>query len=162
MESAARLRTVSVIDILFVFLIQASSSPAVSSEADKGSLQTVLPTNPGDHRLKLRTLSSFDLYRKHEDAMTPAGLAFQQCQWDSCVSWVSHQLLNRREPVAEFVRPPVYHPPQVKFPHHQPLRTWTDSETPRSPRAAFPRAGPPLKVLSSALAGRAGLILPVF
>ncbi|KAK2522638.1 hypothetical protein Q9966_012293 [Columba livia] len=48
MESAARLRTVSVIDILFVFLIQASSSPAVSSEADKGSLQTVLLTNPGE------------------------------------------------------------------------------------------------------------------
>ncbi|XP_064890419.1 uncharacterized protein LOC135575697 [Columba livia] len=69
---------------------------------------------------------------------------------------------DRREPMVEFVRPPVYHPPQVKFPHHQPLRTWTDSETPRSPRAAFPRAGPPLEVLCSALAGRAGLILPVF
>ncbi|KAK2522639.1 hypothetical protein Q9966_012294 [Columba livia] len=114
------------------------------------------------HSLRLRTLSSFDLCRKQEDGMTPAGLAFQQCQWDSCVPWVSHQLLNRREPMVEFVRPPVYHPPQVKFPHHQPLRTWTDSETPRSPRAAFPRAGPPLEVLCSALAGRAGLILPVF
>ena len=26
-----------------------------------------------------------------------------------------------KEPVFEFVRPPVYHPPQVKFPHRQPL-----------------------------------------
>ncbi|KAK2515576.1 hypothetical protein Q9233_014089 [Columba guinea] len=132
---------------------EASSPPAVSYEADKGSLWTLLLTNPDRvtnipgndmqsgkeichylppfpamgtgyhrfifllfkqdhridssedvrptpcHRLKLRTLSSFDLYRKHEDAMTPAGLAFQQCQWDSCVSWVSHQLLSEKWPV---------------------------------------------------------------
>lgn len=29
---------------------------------------------------------------------------------------------DMREPVFEFIRPPVYHPPQVKFPHRQPLR----------------------------------------
>ncbi|XP_071672657.1 uncharacterized protein [Patagioenas fasciata] len=69
---------------------------------------------------------------------------------------------DRTEPVVEFVRPPVYHPPQVKFPRHQPLRTWTDSETARSPRTAFTGAGPPLEVLCSALVGRAGLILPCF
>ncbi|KAK2536986.1 Mrpl38 isoform B [Columba livia] len=179
---------------------EASSPPAVSYEADKGSLWTLLLTNPdghlrdthseylhwlvtnipgndiqsgkeichylppfpamgtGYHRfifllfkqdrrvdfsedvrptpchsLKMRTFSTFDLYRKHEDAMTPAGLAFQQCQWDSCVSWVFHQLLNMREPVFEFVRPPVYHPPQVKFPRHQPLRyldRYRDSKEP--------------------------------
>ncbi|NWU96569.1 RM38 protein, partial [Upupa epops] len=74
------------------------------------------------HSLKMRTFSTFDFYRKHEDAMTPAGLAFFQCQWDSSVTWVFHQLLNMSEPVFEFVRPPVYHPPQVKFPRHQPLR----------------------------------------
>lgn len=27
-----------------------------------------------------------------------------------------------REPVFEFIRPPVYHPPQVKYPHGKPLR----------------------------------------
>ncbi|NWH77387.1 RM38 protein, partial [Piaya cayana] len=168
---------------------EASSPPAVSYEADKGSLWTLLLTNPdghlretdleylhwlvtnipgndvasgkeichylppfpamgtGYHRfifllfkqdcpidfsedvrpkpchsLKMRTFSTFDFYRKHEDAMTPAGLAFFQCQWDSSVTWVFHQLLNMREPVFEFVRPPVYHPPQLKFPRHQPLR----------------------------------------
>ncbi|NXR11134.1 RM38 protein, partial [Semnornis frantzii] len=74
------------------------------------------------HSLKMRTFSTFDFYRKHEDAMTPAGLAFFQCQWDNSVTWVFHQLLNMKEPVFEFVRPPVYHPPQVKFPRHQPLR----------------------------------------
>ncbi|XP_065503931.1 large ribosomal subunit protein mL38 isoform X1 [Caloenas nicobarica] len=179
---------------------EASSPPAVSYEADKDSLWTVLFTNPdghlrdahseylhwlvtnipgndiqsgkeichylppfpamgtGYHRfifllfkqdhpidfsedvrpmpchsLKMRTFSTFDFYRKHEDAMTPAGLAFFQCQWDSSVTWVFHQLLNMREPVFEFVRPPVYHPPQVKFPRHQPLRyldRYRDTEEP--------------------------------
>lgn len=38
-----------------------------------------------------------------------------------------------REPVFEFVRPPTYHPPQVKFPRHQPLRyldRYRDTEEP--------------------------------
>ncbi|NWR78689.1 RM38 protein, partial [Centropus unirufus] len=179
---------------------EASSPPSVSYEADKGSLWTLLLTNPdghlrdtdseylhwlmmnipgndvssgeeichylppfpamgtGYHRfvfllfkqerpvdvsedvrpkpchsLKMRTFSTFDFYRKHEDAMTPAGLAFFQCQWDSSVTWVFHQLLNMREPVFEFVRPPVYHPPQLKFPRRQPLRyldRYRDSEEP--------------------------------
>ncbi|NXJ38695.1 RM38 protein, partial [Ciconia maguari] len=179
---------------------EASSPPAVSYEADKGSLWTLLLTNPdghlrdteseylhwlvtnipgndiksgkeichylppfpamgtGYHRfifllfkqdcpidfsedvrpmpchsLKMRTFNTFDFYRKHEDAMTPAGLAFFQCQWDSSVTWVFHQLLNMREPVFEFVRPPVYHPPQLKFPRHQPLRyldRYRDTEEP--------------------------------
>jgi len=47
------------------------------------------------HSLKMRTFSTFDFYRKHEDAMTPAGLAFFQCQWDSSVTWVFHQLLSK-------------------------------------------------------------------
>ncbi|KFQ22327.1 hypothetical protein N331_01598, partial [Merops nubicus] len=149
---------------------EASSPPAVSYEADKGSLWTLLLTNPGghlrdtdseylhwlvespgtagsgmgfhcgtsmtfsgapavtfstlvfwvllSHSLKLRTFSTFDFYRKHEDAMTPAGLAF---------------FPHMREPVFEFVRPPVYHPPQVKFPRQQPLRyldRYRDSEEP--------------------------------
>ncbi|NXO35581.1 RM38 protein, partial [Locustella ochotensis] len=179
---------------------EASSPPAVSYEADKGSLWTLLLTNPdghlrdadseylhwlvtnipgsdikagkemchylppfpamgtGYHRfifllfkqhspidfslearptpcysLKMRTFSTFDFYRKHKDAMTPAGLAFFQCQWDSSVTSTFHQLLNMREPVFEFVRLPTYHPPQVKFPRHQPLRyldRYRDTEEP--------------------------------
>nr|XP_041575817.1 39S ribosomal protein L38, mitochondrial isoform X2 [Taeniopygia guttata] len=179
---------------------EASSPPEVSYEADRGSLWTLLLTNPdghlrdadseylhwlvtnipgsdikagkemchylppfpamgtGYHRfifllfkqhgpidfsqdarpapcysLKMRTFSTFDFYRKHKDAMTPAGLAFFQCQWDSSVTSTFHQLLNMREPVFEFVRPPPYHPPQVKFPRHQPLRyldRYRDTEEP--------------------------------
>lgn len=48
------------------------------------------------HSLKMRTFSTFDFYRKHEDAMTPAGLVFFQCQWDSSVTWVFHQLLSKK------------------------------------------------------------------
>ncbi|MEQ2274743.1 hypothetical protein XENORESO_009391 [Xenotaenia resolanae] len=74
------------------------------------------------HSLVDRTFKTFDFYRKHQDHMTPAGLAFFQCQWDESVSNTFHNTLNMKEPVFEFIRPPVYHPPQVKFPHRQPLR----------------------------------------
>ncbi|XP_048348065.1 39S ribosomal protein L38, mitochondrial [Sphaerodactylus townsendi] len=74
------------------------------------------------HSLKMRTFRTFDFYKKHQRDMTPAGLAFFQCQWDDSVTHIFHQLLNMKEPVFDFVRPPVYHPPQKKFPHLQPLR----------------------------------------
>ncbi|KAK2885088.1 39S ribosomal protein L38, mitochondrial [Channa argus] len=69
-----------------------------------------------------RTFKTVDFYRKHQDNMTPAGLAFFQCQWDESVTSTFHNTLNMKEPVFEFIRPPVYHPPQVKYPHRQPLR----------------------------------------
>ncbi|XP_051851018.1 39S ribosomal protein L38, mitochondrial [Antechinus flavipes] len=74
------------------------------------------------YRLAMRTFRTFDFYKKHQDFMTPTGLAFFQCRWDDSVTHVYHHLLNMREPVFEFVRPPPYHPPQKKFPHLQPLR----------------------------------------
>ncbi|KAM6897449.1 large ribosomal subunit protein mL38 [Xenentodon cancila] len=74
------------------------------------------------HSLEDRTIRTVEFYRKHQDHMTPVGLAFFQSQWDESVTGTFHNTLNMREPVFEFVRPPVYHPPQVKFPHGQPLR----------------------------------------
>ncbi|XP_034050397.1 39S ribosomal protein L38, mitochondrial [Thalassophryne amazonica] len=74
------------------------------------------------HSLEHRTFKTVDFYRKHQDYMTPTGLAFFQCQWDASVTDTFHSTLNMREPVFEFIRPPVYHPPQVKYPHGQPLR----------------------------------------
>ncbi|XP_019349903.1 large ribosomal subunit protein mL38 isoform X1 [Alligator mississippiensis] len=85
------------------------------------------------HSLKMRTFKTFDFYRKHEKDMTPAGLAFFQCQWDDTVTHVFRQLLDMKEPVFDFVRPSVYHPPQKKFPHLQPLRyldRYRDSDEP--------------------------------
>ncbi|XP_071397611.1 large ribosomal subunit protein mL38 isoform X2 [Centroberyx affinis] len=74
------------------------------------------------HSLADRTFKTVDFYRKHQDNMTPVGLAFFQCQWDESVTNTFHNTLNMKEPVFEFVWPPVYHPPQVKYPHRQPLR----------------------------------------
>ncbi|XP_051015050.1 39S ribosomal protein L38, mitochondrial [Acomys russatus] len=74
------------------------------------------------YQLAQRTFRTFDFYKKHQEAMTPAGLAFFQCRWDDSVTHTFHQLLDMREPVFEFVRPPPYHPKQKRFPHQQPLR----------------------------------------
>nr|XP_004041075.1 39S ribosomal protein L38, mitochondrial [Gorilla gorilla gorilla] len=74
------------------------------------------------YQLAQRTFRTFDFYKKHQEAMTPAGLSFFQCRWDDSVTYIFHQLLDMREPVFEFVRPPPYHPKQKRFPHRQPLR----------------------------------------
>ncbi|KAL6031285.1 hypothetical protein STEG23_022474 [Scotinomys teguina] len=74
------------------------------------------------YQLAQRTLRTFDFYKKHQEAMTRAGLAFFQCLWDDSVTHTFHRLLDMREPVFEFVRPPPYHPKQKRFPHQQPLR----------------------------------------
>ncbi|XP_053197342.1 39S ribosomal protein L38, mitochondrial [Scomber japonicus] len=74
------------------------------------------------HSLEDRTFKTVDFYRKHQDNLTPAGLSFFQCQWDESVTNTFHSTFNMREPVFEFIRPEVYHPPQVKFPKGKPLR----------------------------------------
>ncbi|XP_075033909.1 large ribosomal subunit protein mL38 [Mixophyes fleayi] len=74
------------------------------------------------HSLKLRTFKTLDFYRKYQDKMTPAGLAFFQCKWDDSVTHVFHHLLDMKEPIFEHHFPPVYHPRQVKYPYAQPLR----------------------------------------
>nr|XP_020660767.1 39S ribosomal protein L38, mitochondrial [Pogona vitticeps] len=74
------------------------------------------------HSLNMRTFKTFDFYKKHQSDMTPAGLAFFQCHWDDSVTKIFHQVLDMKEPVFDFVRPPPYHPPQKRFPHRQPLR----------------------------------------
>ncbi|XP_074080643.1 large ribosomal subunit protein mL38 [Macrotis lagotis] len=108
----------------FVFLLFKQHGPINFSEDARPS-----PC----YRLAMRTFRTFDFYKKHQDFMTPAGLAFFQCRWDDSVTHVYHHLLNMREPVFEFVRPPPYHPLQKKFPHLQPLRyldRYQDSDEP--------------------------------
>ena len=46
------------------------------------------------YQLAQRTFHTFDFYKKHQDAMTPAGLAFFQCRWDDSVTHIFHQLLG--------------------------------------------------------------------
>ncbi|KPP63245.1 39S ribosomal protein L38, mitochondrial-like [Scleropages formosus] len=74
------------------------------------------------YSLKERTFKTLEFYKMHQDHMTPAGLAFFQCQWDESVTNTFHRLLNMKEPIFTFLRPPVYHPPQKVYPHRQPLR----------------------------------------
>lgn len=47
------------------------------------------------YQLAQRTFHTFDFYKKHQEAMTPAGLAFFQCRWDDSVTHTFHQLLGR-------------------------------------------------------------------
>lgn len=43
--------------------------------------------------LQERTFRTLDFYRKHQDRMTPAGLAFFQSQWDESVTDTFHGVL---------------------------------------------------------------------
>ncbi|XP_061415350.1 large ribosomal subunit protein mL38 [Lethenteron reissneri] len=72
--------------------------------------------------LKERTFRTFDFYKKHEDDLTPAGIAFFQSHWDESVTDIFHNTLDMREPVFEYDWPKPYHPPQVKYPHKKTLR----------------------------------------
>ncbi|XP_053565150.1 39S ribosomal protein L38, mitochondrial [Bombina bombina] len=95
--------------------------------------QDELRPNPC-HSLKMRTFRTLDFYKKYEDYLTPASLSFFQCKWEDSVTSVYHNLLNMKEPIFDYERPPVYHPKQVKYPHKQPLRyfdRYRDTEEPR-------------------------------
>ncbi|XP_069785114.1 large ribosomal subunit protein mL38 isoform X2 [Narcine bancroftii] len=72
--------------------------------------------------LKMRTFKTFDFYKKHQDLLTPAGMAFFQSRWDESVTYTFHNLLDMKEPIFEYDAPPTYHPRQKKYPHGQPLR----------------------------------------
>ncbi|XP_072882761.1 large ribosomal subunit protein mL38 isoform X2 [Hemitrygon akajei] len=126
---------------------EATNFPKVSFEAEEGSLWTLLFTNPDGHlrdneseyihwlvfSLKMRTFKTFDFYKKHQDLMTPAGMAFFQSRWDESVTHTFHNVLNMKEPIFEYDFPPAYHPAQRKYPHGKPLRyldRYRDSQEP--------------------------------
>lgn len=45
--------------------------------------------------LEKRTFSTFDFYKKHEDSITPSGLAFFQAKWDESVRDVFHKEFSK-------------------------------------------------------------------
>lgn len=47
------------------------------------------------HSLKMRTFKTFNFYKKHQSDMTPAGLAFFQCEWDKSVTNIFYELLSK-------------------------------------------------------------------
>uniref|UniRef100_A0A1B6LT33 Large ribosomal subunit protein mL38 n=1 Tax=Graphocephala atropunctata TaxID=36148 RepID=A0A1B6LT33_9HEMI len=83
-----------------------------------------LPPNEVD--LKKRTFRTHDFYQKHQEQLTPAGLAFCQVDWDLSVSHFFHTVLDMEEPVYEYDFDPPYHPSQKMFPVRQPFNLYMD------------------------------------
>ncbi|XP_005105462.1 39S ribosomal protein L38, mitochondrial [Aplysia californica] len=78
------------------------------------------------YSLRERSFSTLDFYRKFEDSLTPAGLAFFQSQWDSSVRSTFHNILDMPEPKFEFIHPPAYVPEQLEVPHRRAFNMYLD------------------------------------
>lgn len=76
--------------------------------------------------LKGRTFKTHDFYRTHQDAITPAGLAFFQSDWDTNVTEFYHNVLDLKEPVFEYDSPKSFHPPERMFALRQPFNLYLD------------------------------------
>ncbi|OUC49126.1 phosphatidylethanolamine-binding protein [Trichinella nativa] len=50
-----------------------------------------------------RSFSVSRFYKRLEDVITPAGLAFCQCEWDSSCTACFHDILNMKEPVYKYL-----------------------------------------------------------
>lgn len=70
-------------------------TPGVSQDCLPSSLPLKCCPSPHSYQLAQRTFRTFDFYKKHQEAMTPAGLAFFQCRWDDSVTHTFHQLLGK-------------------------------------------------------------------
>ncbi|XP_059145544.1 large ribosomal subunit protein mL38-like [Physella acuta] len=76
--------------------------------------------------LRERSFNTLEFYRNHENHLTPAGLSFFQSEWDKSVKSVFHNVLDMKEPVFEFIHPPVYAPEQKDYPHKEPFNLYLD------------------------------------
>uniref|UniRef100_A0A5K3F2A1 Large ribosomal subunit protein mL38 n=1 Tax=Mesocestoides corti TaxID=53468 RepID=A0A5K3F2A1_MESCO len=73
------------------------------------------PVNVDQH--SERVFSTADFYRKHQDALTPAGLAFFQSSWNTSVrSYIREHLPLSKELVFGVEFPDDLPPPQSRFP----------------------------------------------
>ncbi|KAK3707405.1 hypothetical protein RRG08_034462 [Elysia crispata] len=80
----------------------------------------------GGGSLRDRSFSMYQFYKTYQTKMTPAGLAFFQCEWDTSVTSVFHNELEIKEPLFEFIQPPEYLPAQMQFPHKEPFNLYLD------------------------------------
>ncbi|KAF5273324.1 hypothetical protein FQR65_LT04746 [Abscondita terminalis] len=80
------------------------------------------------YNLSERTFSTLEFYRKYQDVITPAGLAFFQSQWDhSLTDFYHHTLISdMEEPVFEYDFPKPYIRPQEWFPKRKPFNIYMD------------------------------------
>ncbi|KAG8233227.1 hypothetical protein J437_LFUL012432 [Ladona fulva] len=73
-----------------------------------------------------RNFKTKDFYRKHQDVLTPAGLAFFQSDWDPSLTDFFHNVLEMKEPTYEYDFPKPYIKPQVWYPIRQPFNLYLD------------------------------------
>ena len=70
-----------------------------------------------------RTFVTYDFYRDRQDDITPTGLAFFQCEYDTSVQKVFHEIFNMDEPRFEYDFPKEWVFPQQWFPGGKPFDT---------------------------------------
>lgn len=76
--------------------------------------------------LKERDWKTLEFYRKHQDQMTPAGLAFFQSDWDSSLKEFYYNTLNTKMPIFRYDFPKSYIKKQKWFPLKQPFNLYLD------------------------------------
>lgn len=76
--------------------------------------------------LQSRTFKTYDFYRKLQDNITPAGLAFFQSDYDTNLTEFYHNVLEMKEPIYEYDFPKTYHPDERYFALRQPFNLYLD------------------------------------
>ncbi|XP_053970700.1 39S ribosomal protein L38, mitochondrial [Hylaeus volcanicus] len=77
-------------------------------------------------QLNERNWSTLEFYRKHQDHLTPAGLAFYQSDWDPTVTEFYHSTLDTKEPIFQYDFPKPYIKPQKWFPLKEAFNLYMD------------------------------------
>ncbi|XP_039440149.1 39S ribosomal protein L38, mitochondrial [Culex pipiens pallens] len=76
--------------------------------------------------LAKRTFQTVEFYRRFQDEITPAGLAFFQADWDQSLVGFYHDVLKRKHPVYEYDFPAPYLRDQEWFPLRRPFNLYMD------------------------------------
>lgn len=88
--------------------------------------------------LAKRTFKTYDFYKKLQDHMTPAGLAFFQSDYGANVKDFYHNVLEMKEPIFEYDFPQPYLPPEQYFPLRQAFNLYLDRyRDPKQVRRSF-------------------------
>lgn len=76
--------------------------------------------------LNKRNWKTLDFYKKYQDKLTPAGLAFFQSDWDSSLKEFYHNTLKMKVPICRYDFPPPRINKPEWFPRKQPFNIYLD------------------------------------
>lgn len=76
--------------------------------------------------LEERNWRTLDFYRKHQDHLTPAGLAFFQSDWEPSLQDFYYNTLKTRVPIFRYKFPEPYIKKQIWFPLKEPFNIYLD------------------------------------